>query len=827
MLQAPYSRANDRGQGLRPSPPKMNKAEPLAAPALTGMRVLDLSRGIAGAYCTRLLAIFGAEVTKVERPGDGDPVRAMPPFYSDENGRQESVLFAYLNANKGSVELDIESGDGRTAVQKLASTSDVLVEDFHPGYLGSLGMSPASLRSLTPNLVVTSIPTAPQGSKFHAYKVTELNLYAMSGLMSLVGGRGRPPLKAGGYQAHYMAGAHACALTMFAAYRARRDGIGCHIDSSSVESATKFFTHMSDYSSSAAVDEPADERREHASAVMPCLDGHVSIQLYYFQIGAIAALIGKPELADDPRFATQPAFHANERALKEEIRKWLSTRRGEDVQIEAQSRRVLFTKVNNAKAVFDSVHFRERGFFRQVSIPGIGKVDFPGPPFVLSESPAGQLEAAPALGRDNGLIEASGNSGRRGKTNGVGTSGPGRLPLHGVRVLDLTHRLAGPTMTMVLGDWGADVLKLEWWKRMDAWRGVISVDHDVDGKKIYNKGRNWLKLNRSKRSLTLNLKTEEGKFLFRELVRQCDVIADNFSAGVLDRLGLGYDVVSKINPGIIVISMPGFGSTGPHSRYVSNGATMEGYAGVASMTGYEGGAPRNSVNIWPDPVAGVHGAAAIAMALFRREETGRGQRIDLSQAEALVNMIGEAVLEYSLNGTIATTVGNTSSVASPHGVYPCRGDDRWISIAVGNEEEWGGLCDTANGESWTSDACFSDLSGRLRQRQELDECIAAWTAPQDAWELADRLQRAGVPAAPVTRNSDVVDIDAVPSPDFWHRLEHPYLDLFPGAAARIDGRTPEIEKLPPDLGAHTDEILSELLDKSAAELAGLRARDVI
>ena len=704
----------------------MNKAEPTATPALAGMRVLDLTRGIAGAYCTRLLAIFGADVTKVERPGDGDPLRAIPPFYSDEDGLQGSVLFAYLNANKGSVEFDIESADGRTAVRELAVTSDVVVEDFETGRLGSFGISPTSLRSLNPRLVVTSIPTAPPGSKFHGYSISELNLYAMSGLMSLVGGRGLPPLKAGGYQAQYMAGAHACALTMFAAYRARNNGAGCHIDSSAVESATKFFTHMSDYSSSAVVDEPADEKREHASAVMPCLDGHVSVQLYYFQIGAIAELIGKPELADDQRFATQPAFHANERALKEEIRAWLSTKRGEDAQVEAQAKRVLFTKVNDAKAVVDSVHFRERGFFRQVSVPGVGKVDFPGPPFILGESPAGQLEAAPALGRDNGLIEASRNSPRNDGANGTGTAVPGRLPLEGVRILDLTHRLAGPTMTMVLGDWGADVLKLEWWKRMDAWRGVISVDHDVDGQKIYNKGRNWLKLNRSKRSLTLNLKTEEGKSLFKELVRHCDVIADNFSAGVLDRLGLGYDVVSKINPGIIVISMPGFGSSGPHSRYVSNGATMEGYAGVASMTGYEGGAPRNSVNIWPDPVAGVHGATAIAMALYRREETGRGQRIDLSQAEALVNMIGEALLEYSLNGTIATTVGNTSRTASPHGVYPCRGDDRWISVAVRDEGEWAGLCETANGESWTSDSRFVDLSGRLRERRALDEAVAAW-----------------------------------------------------------------------------------------------------
>ena len=805
----------------------MNKAEPTAAPALAGMRVLDLSRGIAGGYCTRLLAMFGAEVTKVERPGDGDPVRAMPPFYSDEDGRQESVLFAYLNANKGSIELDIGSGDGVTAVREFAAKSDVLVEDFETGYLGSLGVSVESLRSLNPRLVVTSIPTAPPGSKFYGYRITELNLYAMSGLMSLVGGRGRPPLKAGGYQAHYMAGAHACALTMFAAYRARRDGVGCHIDASTVESATKFFTHMSDYSSSAAVDEPADERREHASAVMPCLDGHVSVQLYYFQIGAIAELIGKPELADDPRFATQPAFHANERALKQEIRAWLATKRGEDAQVEAQSKRVLFTKVNDAKAVVESAHLRERGFFRQVSVPGVGRVDFPGPPFVLGESPAGQLEAAPALGRDNGRVRSGGDGPAVAKSNGQTSAVAGRLPLDGVRILDLTHRLAGPTMAMVLGDWGADVLKLEWWKRMDAWRGVISVDHDVDGQKIYNKGRNWLKLNRSKRSLTLNLKTDEGKSLFKELVRHCDVIADNFSAGVLDRLGLGYDVVSKINPGIVVISMPGFGSSGPHSRYVSNGATMEGYAGVASMTGYEGGAPRNSVNIWPDPVAGVHGAAAIAMALYRREETGRGQRIDLSQAEALVNMIGEALLEYSLNGTIAKTVGNTSPIASPHGVYPCRGEDRWISIAVRHEREWEGLCNAANGESWTTDGRFSDLEGRLRERQALDGLIAGWTAPQDAWELAERLQRAGAPATAVTLNSDVVELDEVPSPDFWHHLNHPHLDMFPGAAARIDGRTPRIEKLPPDLGAHTDEILAELLGKSPSELAGLRARDVI
>lgn len=406
-------------------------------------------------------------------------------------------------------------------------------------------------------------------------------------------------------------------------------------------------------------------------------------------------------------------------------------------------------------------------------------------------------------------------------TNGM------NLPLEPIRVLDLTHRLAGPMLTMLLGDWGADVLKIEWWRRMDAWRGMISIEHDVGGEQRYNKGANWLKLNRNKRSLTLNLKSEKGKGLFLELVKKSDVVAENFSAGVMERLGLGYERLSALNPGIIMISMPGFGKSGPHASFVSNGATIEGYAGLASLTGYEDGVPRNSVAIWPDPVAGIQGAVAVGLALMRREETGKGQYIELAQAEALISMIGDSVLDYAVNGTVQSPVGNGDSTMAPHGVYPCGGDDRWISIAVGTDAEWNALCESAGHDEWAQDGRFQTQLSRWRHRAELDTAIGEWTASQDAWELADRLQAAGIPAAPVVNEEDFLQSEDLPSRGFHQVLDHPHLRRFPGPAARLDGEAPPIRYGPPNLGAHSDEVCRDLLGLSEDDLNQLREEGVI
>ena len=373
---------------------------------LSGLRVLDLTEGIAGPFCTRLLAIYGAEVIKVERPRLGDPVRQRGPFFDGRPGPNSSVPFAYLNTNKRSLCLDLNSEFGQQTVRDMARQVDIVVESFAAGHVEKRGIGPEALRELNPSLVVTSIPMFERGNRYADYRLTELNLYAMSGLTDLVGGRGRPPLKPGSYQAQYMSGLHAAALTLFAAYAARAAGTGAWIETSSVESCNKILCHMRDYTvgESGQAAKPPDIRREAANAVLPCLGGHMTVTLYYFQKAALGELLGNPDLASDPRLADDETMRKNYEALRDEVRNWLSTRTADEAQKEGQSRHLLFTKVNNTRDLTESEHLRARGFFQEVEYPERGVVEHPGPPFRLSETPPPPLTAAPSLGEANKTI---------------------------------------------------------------------------------------------------------------------------------------------------------------------------------------------------------------------------------------------------------------------------------------------------------------------------------------------------------------------------------------------------------------------------------------
>jgi crotonobetainyl-CoA:carnitine CoA-transferase CaiB-like acyl-CoA transferase len=372
---------------------------------LTGIKVIDLTEGVAGPYCTKLFADFGAEVIKVERPDTGDWTRHRGPFFKNRPGLENSLLFAYLNTNKRSVTLNLDTSFGQDVVRTLAKSSNVMVSGFPERHLRTRGLDARQLRKENERLVITFIPLFDPEGPFANYKAVELNLYAASGLMSLVGGLGRPPLKAGGYQAQYMAGLQACAFTLFATYKAQTGRKGSIIDTSVMETCTKVLDHTGDYTEEGSIFNSPEERRERGNSVLPCKDGYVTVTLYYFQMKELAELLGKPCIATDSRFASEASLRGeNMELLRDEVKMWLKDKTADEAQEEGQKRHLLFTKVNTTRDLLQSPHFRARNFFQEVEHPVIGRAEYPGASFRLSGSPAVKTRAAPILGEANEFL---------------------------------------------------------------------------------------------------------------------------------------------------------------------------------------------------------------------------------------------------------------------------------------------------------------------------------------------------------------------------------------------------------------------------------------
>jgi crotonobetainyl-CoA:carnitine CoA-transferase CaiB-like acyl-CoA transferase len=409
-------------------------------------------------------------------------------------------------------------------------------------------------------------------------------------------------------------------------------------------------------------------------------------------------------------------------------------------------------------------------------------------------------------------------------------------PLTGVRILDLTQVWAGSKCTFLLAGLGAEVIKVESPRRSDIVRGAPGVldpervPNGDPGKRRYNRASTFNTLNRGKLGINLDLQTPDGMQLFKRLVALSDIVAENFSATVMSRLGLDYDVLRSIKPEIIMLSMPGFGSYGPERDNISWADTIEAMAGFCQRTGYDDGRPMYSVQAYPDPFSGIYGAAAVLTALRHRRRTGRGQRIEISQHEALLTMNADALLEYQMNGRIMGPVGNTHPFMAPHGVYPCAAEEEWIAIAVRDDTEWASLCGVMGGPPWTRDPRFETVVGRLSVRAELDAHVAAWTRGYAAEALQRQLQRGGVAAGRVASTRDLASDSQLQARGTFEMVTHPDAGTHPYAAAVPFHFTHE--PMPPAspaplFGQHNAQVLRELLGLSDEEIERLAEQGVI
>ena len=399
-------------------------------------------------------------------------------------------------------------------------------------------------------------------------------------------------------------------------------------------------------------------------------------------------------------------------------------------------------------------------------------------------------------------------------------SRPGLLA--GIRVVDLSMGWAGPLAARHLADMGAEVVKIEGCVRFDWWRGWEATqawidDHGAEKNPAFNT------VNRNKRDLTLDLSTAIGSDLLKRLVAMSDVVVENYSAGVLPKLGLDYPVLAGINPALVMISMPAFGSNGPWSSYRAYGSTVEQASGLPHLSG-EADAPPTMVHVaLGDSVGGLNGAAALLTALYHKQNTGEGQHLDLSQSECLFPLGVQGILAQSMTGAPPPRLGNRSPQFAPQGVYPCVGEDEWIAIAIHTDEEWSSLAD------FTGIGGFGDMADRMARHDELDRDIADFTRGQVAEVLMLELQAIGVRAGHVASALELATDPHLAGRGFWKFMEREHVGVLPHPAPpyRVGEAPFDIDRPAPTLGQHNREVLNGLLGLSDAEVDDLERRGII
>ena len=399
-------------------------------------------------------------------------------------------------------------------------------------------------------------------------------------------------------------------------------------------------------------------------------------------------------------------------------------------------------------------------------------------------------------------------------------------PLTGYRVLDFGWVLAGALPGMVLADMGAEVMKVESRQRMDYMRlgrPIIGDEPDPEQHPLFHN------VNRGKLSISLNTSKPEAIDLIKKLVPHCDVVIENFSPGVMDRLGIGYGVLSEIKPEIVMASISSNGQTGPLRDLRAYAPSIGALAGLDSTMGYEGERPLGLKHAYADIAGALHSVFAIVSALHQKEQTGRGQYIDVSMLRATVATMGAGLMEYEMTGRVMAPKGNYDPVMAPYGNYPCQGDDAWVSIAVRTEEEWQGLKTAMGSPPWCEEDQFASRYSRQGNRRDLDENLSAWTREMTAGDITELLQSHGVAAIPVMGAEDRLFNPHFQERGLYSDIDHPSLGTEPiyNIMWNLDRTPPSIRRHAPLLGEHNQQIFGDLLGIDKEEITRLEEQEVL
>ncbi len=792
------------------------------AGALSHLRVIEIG-DISASYATRLFADLGADVIKVEPPG-GDPARMLPPFAGDVEHPERSLTFINANTNKRSIVLDLQ---GKPAERKifasLLASAQLLVEATPTGALDALGFDEERLTQIQPGLVTVSLTPFGRTGPYRHYRGSDAIANASGGFLFGQGDDTKGQCTAPSHLAYQVAACVAATLGLAGVRHARLTGAGQRIDVSLQEALT--FTNSS--SIARYILENRMERRPGiknyggaGTNVYRCKDGryvHFTANMPHMwreftQNWMTDSALAGPEW-ENPRYRD-----ARAEEVAKAFAEFIGQFDAEEFANDAQRRHLAAAPLNTVGQFVDSEQVRSREWLQELEHPVIGRYKAPGFPMRLSLTPMRVRRPAPLLGEhQDEIISELKTLTLNSRPQPCDRKKACKPMLAGLRMADLTQQFAGPLGTTILAYYGMEVVKIE-------------------SNVVPSKERNTAShadMNRAKLGCTINLRHPEGKDLFKQLVSVSDVVVDNFSSGVLERLGFSFDALQQINPRIVQAVMPGWGLTGPLRSWVAWGWQLLAYTGIMRLWGYSDSPMESHCKIaWPDRVGAVTMTLGVLAALEYQQATGRGQFIEAAMLEAQGAMMGPAILDYTVNGRDWEPLGYEEVLGepyAPYGVYPCYGKDNWVIIACASDEEWQSLVRLIGPSSWAAELRYATKDGRKRHRHELDQKLSEWTSkltPRQAFRL---LQESGVAAGLPMSGEDlyydvhlrerghIVETDGQP----WGKMAHHGLPGIPSLSAANAARAA------PWIGADNDQVFGKILGLSFEKIEALRKAEAI
>lgn len=777
---------------------------------LRGWRVLDFSFGIAGGYCTKLLADAGADVIKVEPPG-GDPWRTWSVGGANPEPERGGALFQFLHHGKRSVIGNV----GDDHVEELLASADLVVESFPAATFDAL-----DLPGRHPGLVWMSITPFGRTGPLSEIATTEFIIQAESGGLA---GRGSPnavPIMAGGRISEWVAATFASVAASAAIRRAQRTGHGEHIDYSIAETMTIAGGNYAEYMYQLGGRPPivAPQRTFETPSIEPTLDGYVGLCTNSRQqFDDFLLLIDRADLLGDEELARAPGRQKRWDEWNAIVHEWSTRFTTAEIVAGASELRIPVAPVHNGQNIIGCDHFVERNIYVQ---DPTGTFLVPRRAWRMNDTDPPPPRPAPLLGQHTGAIEA------RQTDRPPTPQGDKALPLAGLRILDLSAWWAGPVAAGMLAALGADVIHVESTGRPDGMR-MTGAMFGTDGP-WWERSSHYLCANTNKRDLTVDLTTPEGLATLEKLIAMSDAVIENFTPRVMANFGLTWERIHELNPQGVLVRMPAFGLSGPWRDNTGFAQTMEQVTGLAWLTGHVDDQPR--IQRGPsDPNAGMHAAFALLVGLEERDATGEGVQLEVTMVEGALNAAAEMVLEYTAYGNVLERNGNRVLAAAPQGLYACAGFDRWLAISVVNDDQWNGLCAALGDPAWTKDPQLQSHAGRWARHDEIDEHLSAWAARFDAVERAELLRSHGVPAARARDPRTSHDSEQLAARGFHEVISHPVVgDLAtPGVPFRYASVEQWLRSPAPLLGQHSEEILRDLLGYDEATLADYNERSII